>query len=100
VTSVERILEIGAGRGEYYRFVTNDFSEYLMTDISDWGRSEIEVLAETDCRIKFEVQDMQNLTFEDESFDRVIVSCVLAHVDEPYVALSEVKRITKKRRHL
>ena len=96
VKSVERILEIGAGRGEHYRFVTNDFSEYLMTDISEWGRSEIEALAATDRRIKFEVQDMQKLSFEDESFDRVIVSCVLAHVDEPYVALSEVKRITKK----
>jgi phosphatidylethanolamine/phosphatidyl-N-methylethanolamine N-methyltransferase len=95
-TSYGRILEIGAGRGEHFEFVSKNFSEYVMTDISDWGVTEIQAILKKEPRVQFQIQDMQNMSFEDGVFDRVIVSCVLAHVVDPYRAMSEVKRVSKK----
>jgi ubiquinone/menaquinone biosynthesis C-methylase UbiE len=91
----KRILEIGAGSGEFYDFIHKDFKEYFMTDISEWGKEEILKLVDKDPRVKFEVQDVEKLRFDDNYFDRVVVSCVIAHVTEPYKALEEIKRVTK-----
>lgn len=90
------ILEIGTGRGEHFNFVRNDFKEYVLSDISSWGRSEIEEILQTDVRTSFKLENIENLTFSDNTFDRVIVSCVLIHVDQPFLALEELKRVTKK----
>jgi ubiquinone/menaquinone biosynthesis C-methylase UbiE len=91
-----KILEIGAGGGQHFSFVKNDFSQYLMTDISYWGKSKIEKIIEFDNRVSFELQDIEKLSFQDNSFDRVICSCVLIHVDQPLQALKELERVTKK----
>jgi ubiquinone/menaquinone biosynthesis C-methylase UbiE len=90
------ILEIGSGSGELFEYVDKNFDKYYMTDISEWGKSKIEELAKEDTRIKFEVQDIEKLNFNGGTFDRVLVSCVLAHVTEPYQALEELRRVTKK----
>ena len=94
-TQHDNVLEIGAGRGEHFPFVNTNFSKYTMSDISDWGTSDISKILETDNRVKFEIQDIQALTFPDNSFDRVISTCVIAHVDEPYESFLEVRRVTK-----
>jgi len=90
-----KILEIGAGSGEFYDFVNKDFQNYLMTDISDWGKQEILDLAKKDPRIEFDQQNVEEIKFNNDYFDRVIVSCVIAHVDEPYKALEELRRVVK-----
>ena len=90
-----RILEIGAGRGEHFRFVRNDFSEYVITDVSDWGLKQIENIIKNDSRVSFELQNIEKLDFPDDNFDRVICSCVLIHVDQPFEALLELDRVTK-----
>jgi ubiquinone/menaquinone biosynthesis C-methylase UbiE len=90
-----KILEIGAGSGEFYDYVNKDFQSYLMTDISDWGKQEILNLAKKDPRIEFDQQNVEEIKFENDHFDRVIVSCVIAHVTEPYKALEELRRVVK-----
>ena len=91
----DNVLEIGAGQGEHFPFVNMKFSTYTMTDISDWGAPEISKILESDNRVKFETQDIQALSYPDNSFDRVITTCVIAHVDEPYESFLEVRRVTK-----
>jgi phosphatidylethanolamine/phosphatidyl-N-methylethanolamine N-methyltransferase len=91
----DKILEIGAGRGEFYEYIENNFQSYLMTDISDWGKNHILELGKKDPRIKFEQQNIEDIKYEDNYFDRIIVSCVIAHVTEPFKALEEVRRVTK-----
>ena len=41
-------------------------------------------------------EDLQNLSFEDKSFDIVLCQQVLEHISHPVKAISELKRITKK----
>ena len=40
-------------------------------------------------------QDLNHLTFEDESFDLVITSDVFEHVIDPYVAFAEIARVLR-----
>ena len=94
-TQHDNILEIGAGQGEHFPFVNTNFAKYTMSDISDWGAPDISKILETDNRVTFEIQDIQALTYPDSSFDRVITTCVIAHVDEPYESFLEVRRVTK-----
>ena len=91
----DKILEIGAGRGEFYEYIEKNFQSYLMTDISDWGKNHILELGKKDPRIKFEQQNIEDIKYEDNYFDRIIVSCVIAHVTELFKALEEVRRVTK-----
>ena len=90
-----RILEIGAGRGELFQFIKSDFREYLMTDISEWGLDGIQKILESDSRVRFELQNIEKLGYPDNVMDWVIATCVVAHVDEPYLALLELRRVTK-----
>lgn len=86
-----RVLEIGAGTGEHSRFVRSSFDQYLLTDIRvDLLRESFEAAE----RFSVEEQDVQNLTFPDDDFDRVILTCVLAHVSDPVRALKEVRRVS------
>jgi ubiquinone/menaquinone biosynthesis C-methylase UbiE len=94
-TQHDNVLEIGAGQGEHFPFVNTNFAKYTMSDISDWGAPDISKILETDNRVTFEIQDIQALTCPDNSFDRVITTCVIAHVDEPYESFLEVRRVTK-----
>jgi SAM-dependent methyltransferase len=41
------------------------------------------------------VQDLQQLTFADESFDLVVSSHVMEHVPDPWKALSEIRRVLR-----
>jgi len=91
----KNVLEIGAGSGELFEHVNKDFENYFMTDISDWGKKDILDLALRDQRIKFEIQDVEKLSYPEDYFERVLVSCVIAHVTEPYQALLELRRVTK-----
>lgn len=40
-------------------------------------------------------QDLQSLTFEDETFDLVVTSDLMEHVRRPYAAFEEIRRVLK-----
>lgn len=89
-----RILEVGANRGEHLSFVEKDFRSYLMTDIRDSFNSSPRVLSNNK-RVNFRIADVQALPFSANSFDRVISTCVLHHLNQPLDALQEMRRVTK-----
>lgn len=90
-STFRKILELGAGQSQHLRFVKSGWLEYHETDI------RIELLNSTKNQIGRKVikskQDIQNIGFPDKTFDRIIVSCVLAHVANPLQALNEIKRV-------
>jgi phosphatidylethanolamine/phosphatidyl-N-methylethanolamine N-methyltransferase len=93
--SYEKILEIGAGKGELYEHVDKNYNQYFMTDVSLWGEEEIKKISEIDSKVVFELQDIEKLEYPDNFFDRVLVTCVIAHVAEPFKSLEELRRVTK-----
>jgi ubiquinone/menaquinone biosynthesis C-methylase UbiE len=85
-----RILEIGAGTGEHSEFVRSAFDEYYMTDI------RIDLLQPCAGSMEglfIEEQNVQSLSYEDSYFDRIIMTCVIAHVPDPMGALTEIRRV-------
>jgi ubiquinone/menaquinone biosynthesis C-methylase UbiE len=88
----ERVLEIGAGNGEHYESVTSVVQSYYATDI------RVDILNKSlgsNPNIVVEMQDVNKITHPADYFDRVIMTCVLVHLDNPLAALHEVRRVIK-----
>lgn len=87
-----RIIEVGAGQGQHFKFVKHSFNYYLATDIRPNLLPKF-----ADSRIEIRFADASNLDFiRDGSFDRLIATCLLAHLDKPMEALMEWKRVVRK----
>lgn len=88
-----RIIELGAGQGFHSRFVMSQYSYYLLTDKRKRSLDKITL----DSKIKSKVVNAENLSnFKDSTFDRLIATCLLAHLEKPEKALKEWKRVVKK----
>jgi len=86
------ILEIGGNRGEHLSFVTPDYQSYTLTDI----RKPIDFVFKPDSRVKFELANVEKLHFPDQSFDRIIVTCVFHHLVNPEHGFRELKRVVRR----
>jgi SAM-dependent methyltransferase len=86
------VLEVGANKGEHFPYVRHGFDRYVASDIEP-PRLLPEVAA--DPRVEPLACDVAALPFPDQCFDRVIVTCVLHHVDSPYDAAFELRRVTR-----
>lgn len=92
----DRVLEIGAGQGQHLTHVKHAWTEYVETDIRLENLIAATALTRPVMNVHQEAADAQDLhQFSDESFDRVIVSCVLAHLPNQERALEEWRRVTK-----
>ena len=84
------ILEIGAGKGEHYKYVKKDFQNYTMLDLypqpsnfadfpnANWFQADI-------CDPKLELPQ----------YDRILVMCVFHHLSNPEIAMRNIKRFLK-----
>lgn len=89
-----QVLEIGANRGEHLRFVKHAFDSYILSDVHATALPDhlaVEQLPD----ITSISADVQSLPFPDSSFDRVVSTCVLHHVDDAEMALSEIRRVLR-----
>lgn len=93
-----RILELGCGTGDMWKEHINlldTVAEIILTDLSEGMlNSAKEMLGENE-HISYKVVDIQNIPFEDNSFDIVIANMMLYHVPDIDKGLSEVKRVLK-----
>ena len=92
------VLELGCGTGEMWagkqeiihrcgRFVLSDFSEGMLEKAKETLR---------DCSgIEYRQADIQDIPFEDGSFDVVIANMMLYHVPDLARGLREVRRVLK-----
>lgn len=86
------VLEVGSGYGDHLPFVRHKYSKYLQTDIRQLkSDSESE-----DFTQGFEIADVMNLKYSENSFDRCIATCLLLHLPDPELALSELRRVARK----
>jgi SAM-dependent methyltransferase len=83
-----KVLEVGGNVGEHIEFVGEDFKSYTLTDYRQTG------FASKNDLVKFQVADVHDLPFENDTFDRTISTCLLHHLDDPKKALEEMRRVT------
>lgn len=88
-------LDIGCGEGFVTEFISkkNKQADIHACDIEVNG---IENHILENSRINFSVQSIYSLGFSNESFDLVVATEVLEHLESPEKALSEIKRLTRR----
>ena len=99
-TENKKILINGIGSGLDMPYLSDDAS-YVGTDITPAMLKR----AATDKRnssldISCQVADSQNLPFNDDSFDTIVMHLILAVVPDPVLALQEANRVLKPGRNI
>jgi ubiquinone/menaquinone biosynthesis C-methylase UbiE len=95
----DRVIEFGCGNGSIWannrNRILNDI-KVILTDLSE-GMLEAtkESLLEIDGVFEYSLMDVQNIEYEDDSFDCAIANHMLYHVKDRDLAISEVARILK-----
>ena len=94
-----RVLELGAGNGTMWinhKDVIERCQEVIFSDFSEGMLEQAKGNIGELPNVKYEVIDIQDIPYEDESFDVVIANYMLYHVPDLDKALSEVHRVLKK----
>jgi len=91
-----KVLEVGAGDGSILKFLSekNFASEYHAVEISESGVAHI-LSRGINNLLSVQVFDGYHLPFDDDSFDLIILSHVLEHVEHERILLRELKRVAK-----
>tara|TARA_A100000164_G_scaffold340581_1_gene336620 strand:+ start:441 stop:1112 length:672 start_codon:yes stop_codon:yes gene_type:complete len=82
---ISKVLEIGAGNSPHYKFIKHDYEEYHIVDTS-------KVILENykdNPKVIVKNYDGKNLPYENECFDRIIISHCLEHINDPEKFLFE-----------
>lgn len=95
-THFSRVLEVGAGTGVHIDHVRHSFDSYTMTDLNPPLMDQISTAGTgSGGQVITEVQDATRLSYEDDSFDRLIAAHVLEHLPKPHEVLQEWTRVLK-----
>jgi ubiquinone/menaquinone biosynthesis C-methylase UbiE len=88
--NIKSVVDIGCGEG----FVINclDYPKITGVDIS---RNALRIAKEKNPECEFCSGSIYEISFKENSFDLVIATEVLEHLERPDLALQEIKRITK-----
>lgn len=92
-----KVLEIGAGTGEHIGFVRHGFDQYVLSDL-DAKTLEVakgKLGGKFGNKLLFETQSGEKLSYADNSFDRLIATHVLEHINQPHLAIKEWRRVVK-----
>lgn len=87
------ILEVGCGQAEHIAFVQKGWKKYVCSDIVIPGQVIKKKIA-SEGGI-FQKADVHNLPFKNRQFDRLISTCLLHHLVDPYKAMCEMMRVVK-----
>jgi len=89
------ILEAGVGTGKNFPYYPEeveitaiDFSEKMLGHAIEKAEKQM-------VKVNLQQMDVQNLEFEDNTFDSVVASFVFCSVPDPVRGLTEVKRVCK-----
>ena len=94
ITAGKKVLEIGCGTGEFTKRITQTGADITAIDISP---DLLEIARKTipNVTVRFHVQNVEKLDFKDGSFDVVIGSSILHHLNLN-LAIKEVYRVLKR----
>lgn len=92
----KKVLEVGAGDGSILKFLAdaNFAEEYHAVEISDSGVAHIQAREIKGVK-SVQLFDGYSLPFAKDSFDLIILSHVLEHVEHERILLRELKRVAR-----
>lgn len=98
ITPGERVLELGCGTGSMWKDHLDLLSgaQLILTDFSAGMLSAAKQNLPRQDNITYQLVDIQDIPFPEESFDLVIANMMLYHVPDLHKGLCEVRRVLKK----
>lgn len=95
---INTILEVGSGTGHHFPCVKKDFKKYIMSDGSqdmlDIARKKY-MSDIANHQLVLEIQNATQLTYSNDSVDRLIATHVLEHLPNPIQVLEEWNRVVR-----
>ena len=92
-TGVEKILDAGCGEGFVVSYLLQGNDRLAITGI-DCSPQAIEMARQMVPGVLFDVGDLREMPYSDDSFDLVMCLEVLEHLPDPHRGLRELKRVT------
>lgn len=90
-----KTLEVGVGTGKNLQYYSKDV-DLTAIDFSKNMLDKARAKYNGDLlKLNFLEMDVQNMDFDDNSFDTVVTSCVFCSVPDPVKGLQEIKRVMK-----
>lgn len=86
------ILEIGPGTVPHAPYINHSYDEYHIIETSEYAIEELKRQGFT----KIKNYDGSNIPYGDEYFDRIILSHVLEHIENPHTFLLHVMKKLKE----
>ena len=83
--NISQVLEIGAGNKPHHKFIKHKYDEY---HIAETSTEDIEI--ENNPKVFLKKYDGKKLPYEDNFFDRIIISHCLEHIYHPDEFIEEV----------
>ena len=99
ITHGMKVLELGCGTGDMWKGhedLMGACSSLVLSDFSEGMLENAKANLGEKSGLEYRVIDIQNIPFDDESFDVVIANMMLYHVPDMNRGLSEVRRVLKK----
>src|SRR5258708_37285035 len=89
------VLEIGAGTGATLSLYPKTVTRLVMCEPDPHMRRKLEAKRGAAAGVEISRASIQDLAFEENSFDAVVSSLVLCAVRDPQAALPQVRRVLK-----
>jgi ubiquinone/menaquinone biosynthesis C-methylase UbiE len=95
----DRVIEFGCGNGSIWANNKNKLQKDIKVILTDLSEGMLKIakdnLLDIEQIIDYSVMDIQNIEYEDSSFDCAIANHMLYHVQNRDLAISEIARILK-----
>jgi len=95
----DRVIEFGCGNGSTWANNRNRIPKDIKVTLTDLSEGMLNIvkynLLEVEQVIDYSIMDIQNIEYEDNSFDCAIANHMLYHVQNRDLAISEIARILK-----
>lgn len=96
-----KVLDLGCGPGFFSVLLANLGCQVICIDYSDKMLEEARSNAQKfKANVEFQKMDVQDLGFQDETFDLIITRNVTWNLEKPVQAYQEMFRVLKKQGHL
>lgn len=90
--NISKVLEIGAGDSPHYEYIKHSFDEYCILETSKFALN----INHQNPKVKVLEYDGVTIPFENNLFDRIIISHCLEHINNPEKFLLQMMNKLKK----
>ncbi len=89
------ILEVGVGTGKNFPYYPSDVEITAIDFSKEMLKRAQDKVSKQKVKVRLQQMDVQNLEFEDDTYDTVVASFVFCSVPDPVRGLMEVERVCK-----